>query len=54
MEFVDLDRVDDGDGCGKALPAVSCTICLDVVTDHGDRSCAKLRCGHRFHLGNKI
>ncbi|KAK1388458.1 E3 ubiquitin-protein ligase RFI2 [Heracleum sosnowskyi] len=50
MEFGDLDHVDDGDGCGKALSAVSCTICLDVVTDSGDRSFAKLQCGHQFHL----
>lgn len=51
MEFGDLDRVDDGGGFGKALAAV-CTICLEIVTDDGDRSSAKLRCGHQFHLGN--
>ena len=51
MEIGDLDRVDDGDGCGKAL-SVTCTICFDIVTDNGDRSSAKLQCGHQFHLGN--
>ncbi|XP_050223950.1 E3 ubiquitin-protein ligase RFI2 [Mercurialis annua] len=52
--------VDDGDGgggggvggggCGKSFGSVSCSICLDVVTDNGDRSWAKLQCGHQFHL----
>ncbi|EEF49890.1 E3 ubiquitin-protein ligase RFI2 [Ricinus communis] len=47
---------DDGDGdcggggCGKSFGSVSCSICLDVVTDNGDRSWAKLQCGHQFHL----
>lgn len=39
----------DDDG-GKPL-SVSCSICLDVVTDNGDRAWAKLQCGHEFHLG---
>ncbi|KAM7478269.1 hypothetical protein LguiA_026482 [Lonicera macranthoides] len=38
----------DDDG-GKPL-SVSCSICLDVVTDNGDRAWAKLQCGHEFHL----
>lgn len=50
--------VDDGDGdvgdCdngGKSFGTVSCSICLELVTDNGDRSWAKLQCGHQFHLG---
>ncbi|CAN1195438.1 E3 ubiquitin-protein ligase IPI1 [Linum perenne] len=52
-------NVDDGDGgggdgggggYGKSLGAVSCSICLEGVTDTGDRSWAKLQCGHQFHL----
>ncbi|KAF5746729.1 hypothetical protein HS088_TW06G00903 [Tripterygium wilfordii] len=51
--------VDDGDGgaCGageggggKSFGSVSCSICLEAVTDNGDRSWAKLQCGHKFHL----
>lgn len=49
------DLLDDGDGVGggegKASSAVSCSICLDAVIDSGDRSWAKLQCGHKFHLG---
>lgn len=46
------DVVDDGDGGGKSLSSsnVSCSICLEPVTDNGDRSWAKLQCGHEFHL----
>ncbi|KDP28149.1 hypothetical protein JCGZ_13920 [Jatropha curcas] len=29
---------------------VSCSICLDTVSDNGGRSRAKLQCGHEFHL----
>ena len=51
--------VDDGDGggggagggCEKSFGSVSCSICLDIVIDNGDRSWAKLQCGHQFHLG---
>ncbi|XP_054801864.1 E3 ubiquitin-protein ligase RFI2-like [Prosopis cineraria] len=46
--------VDDGDGDagagGKSFGSVSCSICLEVVADNGDRSWAKLQCGHQFHL----
>ncbi|PON34483.1 43kDa postsynaptic protein [Parasponia andersonii] len=51
--------VDDGDGgCGgggggggkSCGGSISCSICLDVVADNGDRSWAKLQCGHQFHL----
>uniref|UniRef100_A0A2P2KAB0 Transcription factor family protein n=1 Tax=Rhizophora mucronata TaxID=61149 RepID=A0A2P2KAB0_RHIMU len=50
---------DDGDGGGGAGggcrgksfgSSVSCSICLDTVADNGDRSWAKLQCGHQFHL----
>ncbi|KAK9291969.1 hypothetical protein L1049_019921 [Liquidambar formosana] len=53
MGLEDADVLDDGDGGGgKAFCAssVSCSICLEVVTDNGDRSWAKLQCGHQFHL----
>lgn len=49
MGIGDLDLIDDGDGGGKA---VSCSICLEIVADNGDRAWAKLHCGHYFHLGN--
>lgn len=46
---------DDGDvDGGLQLPApsaISCSICLDVVSDNAARSRAKLHCGHEFHLG---
>lgn len=41
------DLLDDSGG--KPV-AVSCSICLDAVTDNGDRAFAKLVCGHQFHL----
>ncbi|KAL3538179.1 hypothetical protein ACH5RR_001545 [Cinchona calisaya] len=47
------DLLDDADGVGEekaSSAAVSCSICLDAVTDNGDRSWAKLQCGHQFHL----
>ncbi|XP_028780915.1 E3 ubiquitin-protein ligase RFI2 isoform X2 [Neltuma alba] len=49
--------VDDGDeggadtgGATKSFGSISCSICLEVVADNGDRSSAKLQCGHQFHL----
>jgi len=30
--------------------SVSCSVCLEAVTDKGDRSIAKLKCSHQFHL----
>lgn len=30
--------------------SVPCSICLDLVSCDGDRSTAKLQCGHEFHL----
>lgn len=43
----------EGGGCGGKSygGSVSCSICLEVVADNGDRSWAKLQCGHQFHLG---
>ncbi|XP_076925647.1 E3 ubiquitin-protein ligase RFI2-like [Bidens hawaiensis] len=49
LEAADLAD-DDRDAAGKAALSVSCSICLDVVTDNGNRSWAKLQCGHQFHL----
>lgn len=41
-------------GPGSALQcsggSVSCSVCLEAVTDKGDRSIAKLKCSHQFHL----
>lgn len=51
------ESADDADGGGgggtrgKGFGSVSCSICLEVVADNGDRSWAKLQCGHEFHLG---
>lgn len=54
MGLEDSDILDDGDGDGgggeKSCSSVSCSICLEGVTDNGDRSWAKLQCGHQFHL----
>ncbi|KAL5791819.1 hypothetical protein ACOSP7_000413 [Xanthoceras sorbifolium] len=48
---MDGGDVDDDDGGMKPpVSAVSCSICLDVVSDSGGRSRAKLHCGHEFHL----
>lgn len=52
-----VDDIDGGGvgGCGgggkSCGGSVSCSICLEVVADKGDRSWAKLQCGHQFHLG---
>ncbi|CAK8544621.1 unnamed protein product [Lathyrus sativus] len=48
-----MDLANDGDDGGdgrKSFDSVSCSICLEIVSDHGDRSSAKLQCGHQFHL----
>ncbi|KAI3783170.1 hypothetical protein L2E82_13234 [Cichorium intybus] len=34
-------------GCSSSVP---CSICFDLVIDDGERSIAKLQCGHKFHL----
>ncbi|KAL1549575.1 E3 ubiquitin-protein ligase IPI1-like [Salvia divinorum] len=39
-----------GDRGGYKAAAVSCSICLEAVTNNGDRSWARLQCGHQFHL----
>ncbi|KAK9735469.1 hypothetical protein RND81_04G207400 [Saponaria officinalis] len=44
------DSVDGGGGGGRKNSNVSCSICLEYVTDTGERSWAKLQCGHEFHL----
>lgn len=35
---------------GEGSFDASCSICLEVLTDHRERSTANLQCGHRFHL----
>lgn len=47
------DGAENGGGGngGKGFGSVSCSICLEIVADVGDRSWAKLQCGHQFHLG---
>ncbi|KAL9233317.1 hypothetical protein vseg_008335 [Gypsophila vaccaria] len=39
-----------GGGGGRRKASVSCSICLEIVADSGERSWAKLQCGHEFHL----
>ncbi|OMO81910.1 Zinc finger, RING-type [Corchorus olitorius] len=49
----DPDQLMDGHDADAAVPPssdVSCSICLDVISDTGGRSRAKLHCGHEFHL----
>ncbi|XP_057550767.1 E3 ubiquitin-protein ligase IPI1-like isoform X2 [Amaranthus tricolor] len=52
MGFDESEIIDDDGGGGKSLRKsnVACSICLEFVTDNGDRSWAKLQCGHEFHL----
>ncbi|KAJ8447821.1 hypothetical protein Cgig2_015184 [Carnegiea gigantea] len=52
MGFDESDVSEDAGGGGKSLSTsdVSCSICLEPVIDNGDRSWAKLQCGHEFHL----
>ncbi|XP_039031108.1 E3 ubiquitin-protein ligase RFI2-like isoform X1 [Hibiscus syriacus] len=40
----------DEDAAVPPASEVSCSICLDLVSDTGARSWAKLHCGHQFHL----
>ncbi|KAL8209508.1 hypothetical protein R6Q57_006240 [Mikania cordata] len=47
MGLDDADLLDDR---GKSALSISCSICLEDVTDYGDRAWAKLQCGHQFHL----
>ncbi|XVF21968.1 hypothetical protein REPUB_Repub12eG0134200 [Reevesia pubescens] len=49
----DHHQLMDGPDVDAAVPPsseVSCSICLDLVSDNGGRSRAKLQCGHEFHL----
>ncbi|XP_072964377.1 E3 ubiquitin-protein ligase IPI1-like isoform X2 [Typha angustifolia] len=48
LEAMDLEKPDSSPE-GKAA-AAACSICLDLVLNRGDRSIAKLKCGHEFHL----
>ncbi|GMH10442.1 hypothetical protein Nepgr_012283 [Nepenthes gracilis] len=52
MGLDETDAIDDSDGGEKSLSSskVSCSICLEPVTDNGGRSWAKLNCSHEFHL----
>ncbi|XXG78813.1 hypothetical protein AAC387_Pa08g2671 [Persea americana] len=43
------DRKGELFGCGRGSSAI-CSICLECVVDRGERSIAKLQCGHEFHL----
>ena len=54
MGLEDGDAMVDDDGGKAVVGSVSCSICLDVVSDSGDRSWAKLQCGHQFHLGQLV
>lgn len=49
--ITDADVVDNSSspalGCSSSVP---CSICFDLVIDAGERSTAKLHCGHKFHL----
>lgn len=48
-DVMDLEKMDMfGDRKGSA--SASCSICLELVLDRGERSVAKLQCGHEFHL----
>ncbi|KAK8639574.1 hypothetical protein V6N13_137948 [Hibiscus sabdariffa] len=38
------------DAAAPPSSEVSCSICLDLVSETGGRSWAKLQCGHQFHL----
>ncbi|XP_078445590.1 RING/U-box superfamily protein [Wolffia australiana] len=48
----EADRGSDSGSGDEAMliSQVSCSICLETVKNGGDRSTAKLQCGHRFHL----
>lgn len=39
-----------GSGLQCSGGSVSCSVCLEAVADKGDRSIAKLKCSHQFHL----
>ncbi|KAG1365241.1 hypothetical protein COCNU_12G002410 [Cocos nucifera] len=45
-----LADADTGDAGEEGATTVACSICLETVTSDGDRSTARLQCGHQFHL----
>lgn len=45
-----VDDSDAGSGGNSGGGSIACSICLEAVSDNGDRSWAKLQCGHQFHL----
>ncbi|KAJ0110985.1 hypothetical protein Patl1_01007 [Pistacia atlantica] len=50
MDAAAGDDDDDDQAIEPPSSLVSCSICLDSVSDNGTRSTAKLHCGHQFHL----
>ncbi|XP_073008588.1 E3 ubiquitin-protein ligase IPI1-like isoform X1 [Typha latifolia] len=45
------EEAEKGSGDGEAAEkSESCSICLETIAFGGDRSTAKLQCGHEFHL----
>ena len=48
-----VDDSDAGSGGNSGGGSIACSICLEAVSDNGDRSWAKLQCGHQFHLGER-
>ncbi|MCO5592821.1 hypothetical protein L7F22_046824 [Adiantum nelumboides] len=51
MAGEDLDGAPSKGQVPSAGLTVSCSVCLEAVTeDTGERSIAKLKCGHQFHL----
>ncbi|CAI8615423.1 unnamed protein product [Vicia faba] len=47
---MDPSTDDDDRDVRKSFDSVSCSICLEIVSDRCGRSFAKLQCGHQFHL----
>ncbi|XP_010909243.1 E3 ubiquitin-protein ligase IPI1 [Elaeis guineensis] len=51
LEAMNLEKVEfSNEGKGAMSAASSCSICLELVLNQGDRSTARLQCGHEFHL----
>lgn len=48
METGNRDK--QSQGAFLCTGSISCSVCLEVVSDRGERSIAKLKCGHHFHL----
>nr|GEU72834.1 hypothetical protein [Tanacetum cinerariifolium] len=49
LEEAAADLLEEG-GANNNNNNISCSICLEDVTDFGDRAWAKLQCSHLFHL----